>query len=90
MPHDSNLKTLPWTGEPRLISELWQIRKNGRRAVCSLWNHPDGAELRLDIDGRESKAVASRDLEQLLDISTEWHNALIANVGWASSTDTDV
>jgi hypothetical protein len=62
---DSTFNPPPWTGEAVLIATLWTLHKRGRRAVCTLWNHPDGAELRLDVEGREPVTRVSRDFEEL-------------------------
>jgi hypothetical protein len=71
-----------WTGEPVLIAELWTLHKTGRRASCTLWNHPIGAELRLDVEGRDRTSLAGADLEPLLDVSVRWNNELEAQARW--------
>jgi hypothetical protein len=40
-----------WRGHAVLMGELWRLTKGNRVAVCSLWNHPIGAEVRCDVDG---------------------------------------
>jgi hypothetical protein len=72
----------PWTGEPKLIAELWTLYKWPRRALCTLWNHPDGAELRLDVEGRDSTTYADSDIERLVTIAEDWRKELIESVGW--------
>jgi hypothetical protein len=79
-----------WTGEAKLIGELWQLRKRGRRALCTLWNHPSGAEIRLDVEGRDrSWTLVSRDLEPLLDLADAWREALVTQNNWVGPTSSD-
>ena len=70
-----------WRGTPEMISVFWTLTKGEREAVCVLWNHPLGAEMRLDLDGEMVQTKASRDLGELRDASDEWRKALEAR-GW--------
>lgn len=72
-----------WTGTPELIAELWTLHKGKRTAVCALWSHSDGAELRLDVEGRESTTLVSEEVAQLLDVAVAWNNELKAKSGWS-------
>ena len=68
---DENKPTLPfnpreWRGTPEKISVFWTLTKAKREAVCVLWNHPLGAEMRLDVDGKMTMTRASRNLAELL------------------------
>jgi hypothetical protein len=65
-----------WRGTPVKIADFWTLTKGKRTAVCVLWNHPVGAEMRLDVDGEMTQTKASRDLGQLLDASDAWKAAL--------------
>lgn len=50
-------------------------------ALCSLWNHPIGAEVRCDVDGDMRQTQAGRDLVALLDESDKWKAAFLEK-GW--------
>jgi hypothetical protein len=83
-PPDFTFNPPPWNGAPILIGTLWTLHKGERRALCTVWNHPSGAELRVDIEGRHSVMRVSRDLEELLDLSDELRAALIARRGYST------
>ena len=65
------------------IQEFWTLTKSKRRAVCVLWNHPLGAEMRLDVDGEMTQTKASRDFTELLDASDAWRAAFLEK-GWSA------
>jgi hypothetical protein len=41
-----------WDGVRRKVAALWRMQKNAHVAICSLWVNPEGAELRLTVDGK--------------------------------------
>jgi hypothetical protein len=61
----------------------WILRKGTHTAVCVLWNHPIGAEMRLDIDGEMKETKAGRGLTELLDAADVWKAAFIEK-GWTA------
>jgi hypothetical protein len=89
VPRNFTFNPPPWNGSAILIATLWTLHKGDRRALCTLWNHPHGAELRLDVEGRESVARVSRDFELLLDLSDELNATLIARGGWSEPLSVD-
>ena len=72
-----------WRGTPERIFEFWKLTKDARVAVCTLWDHPLGAEVRCDVDGEMRRTKASRDLGDLLDASDAWKAAL-QEKGWTA------
>jgi len=36
-----------WDGRPRSVEDVWTLHKGTRVAVCTLWTHPKGGEIRL-------------------------------------------
>jgi hypothetical protein len=68
---------------PELLSPGWTLHKAGKSAVCTVWSHQFGFELRLAIDGdslpRTQVCTSHEDLIQLQD---EWRKAIEAE-GWA-------
>jgi hypothetical protein len=89
MPRSFTFNPPRWSGEPVLIATLWTLHKDGRRALCTLWNHPAGAELRVDIDGRAPTTRAGRDFELLLNLSDELNAELVVRGGWSQPSMTD-
>lgn len=65
-----------------LLSPVWTLLKDGRSAVCTVWSHQFGFELRLKIDGdslpRTQVCTTHEGLVELLD---DWRKALKAK-GW--------
>jgi hypothetical protein len=54
-----------------------------RQAVCELWSHQLGWELRLVVDGgdfRRSEVCRSQD--EVLDVTEQWKAAMVGR-GWA-------
>jgi hypothetical protein len=60
------------------LGEIWRLTKGMRVAVCTLWNHPIGAEVRCNVDGDMRQTKASRDVGELLDEAHEWRKAFEA------------
>ena len=63
--------------------EIWKLTKGTRVAICTLWNHPIGAELRCDVDDEMQQTKASRTVGELLDVAHEWRKAFEAK-GWTA------
>ena len=72
-----------WRGEAVSLGEIWKLSKGRRVAVCTLWNHPIGAELRCDVDDEMRQTKASRAVGELLDVAHEWRKAFEAK-GWTA------
>jgi hypothetical protein len=49
---------VPWDGSARECATLFELRKGTRRAICKLWNHPIGGELRCEVDGELLRSQA--------------------------------
>jgi hypothetical protein len=52
---------LPWDGAARDCGEIWRLTLRDCLAVCRLYSHPLGGEVRLDLDGEMSRTEAGRD-----------------------------
>ena len=48
-----------WDGVSRQVAEAWRLPKDAHLVVCSVWTHPEGAELRLTVDGKLQQAEAT-------------------------------
>jgi len=76
-----------WDGTPAPLGAGWRLHKSicgrSRQAVCELWSHQLGWELRLVVDGgdfRRSQVCRSQD--EVLHV-TEWWKAAMVGRGCA-------
>lgn len=68
-------------GQARL-SPAWTLRKHGHKiAVCEVWSHVLGWELRLLISGELVQSQVCRSQEELIDTQERWRAAMAAK-GW--------
>ena len=71
-----------WNGPPEQIRELFTLtRVTGVRAVCSLWTHPLGWEIRLLVNDTFIRSQVVRDPADIQRIANEWRDAMIRE-GW--------
>lgn len=80
-----------WNGDPERLPDGFTVTKtkDGRTltAVCEVWTHPIGWELRLQVD-REGFLMSSvtRSGAQMITRVEEWHTAMLAK-GWRQLPD---
>lgn len=68
-----------------LLSPAWTLTKDGRSAVCTVWSHQFGFELRLAIDGDElPRTQVCPSHEDLIELQDTWRKALEAR-GWTTA-----
>lgn len=60
---------------------MWLLVKGRKRARCSLWTHPIGAELRVEAAGEFVRSEAGRDVLSLVDLAATW-KAQFQEKGW--------
>ena len=84
---DAVLRRESWNGCPAMRGEAWRLRKavcgHPRQAVCELWSHQLGSEIRLVIDGgelRRSQVIRSND--EILTVTEQWKAAMVGR-GWS-------
>jgi hypothetical protein len=70
-------------GEPKEAALVWVLTKGSKRAHCSLWTHPIGAELRVDAAGEFVRSQAGRDVLTLVDLAATWKTHFEGK-GWRS------
>jgi hypothetical protein len=71
-----------WRGHAVKLGEMWRLTKANHVAVCTLFTHPIGWEIRCDVDGDMRQTQAGRGLVALLDESDKWKQAFLEK-GWA-------
>jgi hypothetical protein len=75
-----------WNGDPERLPDGFTVTKakgdHTLKAVCEVWTHEFGWELRLmvDGDGLQRSSVAKSGTEMLTRVE-EWHRAMIEK-GW--------
>lgn len=71
-----------WDGVPRFVAELWRLTKDHRSAVCSVWTHPEGGELRVTVDGELQLAEATPHTFVLPTLALAWKERWHWMHGW--------
>jgi hypothetical protein len=74
-----------WHGTPVDLADCWRLGKSdgcrAKQAVCRLFNHRFGWELRLEINGEFVRSEVCRDQEAVLSTFETWKAAMIEK-GW--------
>jgi len=75
------LQRYAWDGVQREVAEWWTLKKGQRRAVCRMFTHVFGHELRLEVSRELVASEVCRDDEQVLSCQERWRAVLEAK-GW--------
>jgi hypothetical protein len=71
-----------WDGQPREVAICWTRRGSGpQRAVCRMFTHQFGHELRLEVKRQQVESKVCRTDEEILTQQDRWRQALEAR-GW--------
>jgi hypothetical protein len=71
-----------WSGTPERLSPVWTLTKDRRAAICELWSHQFGFELRLMISGDDlPRTHVCRDQQEFIAVDEAWRKAL-EEQGW--------
>jgi len=70
-----------WDGSPREVAEWWILKKGPRRAMCRLFTHQRGHELRLEVSPEFVASEVCRTVDEMLGCQERWRAALQAK-GW--------
>jgi hypothetical protein len=75
-----------WTGRAVNLGEQWRLRRQGcegaREAVCRLFSHPLGWELRVEINAQLVRTEVCQSEARVAGTSGGWKAAMIDR-GWA-------
>ena len=83
MEYDGQQIPVPrWDGQSRQVAELWRMQKGDHVAVCSVWTHPEGGELRLTVDGKLRQAEATHHVFALSTVALTWQEWWSWMKGW--------
>lgn len=70
-----------WDGTPREVAEWWTLKKGQRRAVCRMFSHVFGHELRLEVSRELVASEVCRSDDDVLSCQERWRTGLEAK-GW--------
>jgi hypothetical protein len=70
-----------WTGEPVRLGSMWTLAKGRRTAVCELWTHQLGWELKLASGATLLQSQVCRTQDDVLDAHEAWKVAMRSK-GW--------
>jgi hypothetical protein len=65
-----------WQGTPIEEATWWTLRKGQRRAVCRMFSHQFGHELRLDVAGELVASQVCRTDDEILTTQEQWRAGL--------------
>jgi hypothetical protein len=83
----TTLQRVTWSGDPIKEGDLFRVHKDrcGRQllAVCELWTHQFGWELKLVVnDGQLQRSQVCRSQNEVLETADLWKTAMVGK-GWA-------
>lgn len=70
-----------WDGQARELAEVFTMKKGQRRAVCRMFSHVFGHELRLEVSRELVASQVCRSDEEILSCQESWRAGLEAK-GW--------
>jgi hypothetical protein len=74
-----------WPGEAADLGEAWRLRRQAcggaREAVCRVFSHPLGWELRLEVNAQLVRSEVCRSDAEVAATSDAWRRAMIDR-GW--------
>ena len=76
-----NKDRLALSRTPREEAEWWTLKKGQRRAVCRMWSHQLGHELRLEVSRELVASKVCKTEKDMLDCHEFWFARLLAE-GW--------
>jgi hypothetical protein len=79
---DKSFEIPEWDGTRREVGELWRMQKDGHVAVCSVWTHPEGAELRLTVGGGVKQTDSTHHVFALSVVAHAWRERFHWLKGW--------
>jgi hypothetical protein len=84
---DASQQRPDWRAAGNTPGERWRLHKAGcghyRQAVCELWTHERGWELRLVVDGSDlRKSHVPHSSDEILNVTEEWKAAMVSR-GWS-------
>ena len=76
------IQRIPWNGAPQEEATWWTLQREGQSAVCRMFSHPTGHELRLEISNEPFLSEVCREDDEVLERQQRWRAGL-EEKGWA-------
>jgi hypothetical protein len=75
-----------WSGTPQELAVWWTLRREATRghAICRMFSHQLGHELRLEVKGELIASKVCRDDDEILRCQEEWRKGF-EEKGWSKS-----
>jgi hypothetical protein len=70
-----------WDGTPREVAQWWTLRKGQRRAICRMFTHLLGHELRLEVSRELVSSDVCRTDDAVIACQEQWR-ASLETKGW--------
>ena len=74
------IQRIPWNGRPQ-EEATWWLKREGQTALCRMFSHPGGHELRLEISNEPFLSEACREDDAVLACQERWR-ADLEEKGW--------
>jgi hypothetical protein len=72
-----------WNGPSERLPDGFTVTNQSHSAVCEVWTHPAGSELRLTIDGHSlPTTTVVRSGPEMVALVEQWRAAMLA-LGWS-------
>lgn len=75
------IQRMPWNGTPQEEATWWTLQRAGQRAICRMFRHPTGYELRLEISNEPFVSEVCRQDDDVLACQERWRAGL-EQKGW--------
>jgi len=84
---DASQRRPEWRAVGTTPGERWRLHKvrcgHHRQAVCELWTHEHGWELRLVIDGSDLRnSHVAHSTDEIVNVTERWKAAMVEH-GWS-------
>jgi hypothetical protein len=81
---------MKWEGTPRKPADCWHLSKGTRSAICVLFNHPFGWELRVTVDHELVRSEVFRESDPTITAAVEWRSAFERRVGVSAAATVEL
>jgi hypothetical protein len=79
---DNVIKIPEYYERPQSVTRVWTLGKGKRKAICELWTHPIGGEIRVEVAGEFVRSEAGLDGLTLIDLAVQWRQQFVEK-GWS-------
>lgn len=73
-----------WNDKPEQLAPAWTLTKDRKIAVCEVWSHAFGWEIKLGVAGSMIRTQVCRTATEMLETFDQWR-AEMRKAGWIDS-----